>query len=160
MRSRSLSLLAAILFILADSSAGTRCGPRGASDGDVIYLCDVLRAPTRYDGQIVTVRGTFRAALEASELYCLGCTGLGAVYVSFDSDNYKSIQKALHPLPRKIGTADGVFTGRFSANGRYGHMGAYHFQITVTSVRDVRLVDHQGFPPATLTADSRAKVCQ
>jgi hypothetical protein len=160
MSSRSLFLLAAILFILADSSAGTRCETNKRSDGDIVYLCDVLRAPTKYDGQIVTVRATYRTALEAAELYCLGCTDLGGVWVSFDPDHDKPIGKALRPLGHKIGTVNGAFTGTFSACGRCGHQKAYHFQITVTSVRDVRLVDHLGFAPAALTADSRAKVCQ
>jgi hypothetical protein len=124
-------------------------------------FCNVLHNPQRYNGKVVTVSATYRQAEEASELYCLSCMDIGAVWVRFDpaDQNQKEIAKALRPLKRRWGTLNGVFTGIFSGEGRYGHLGSYRYEMVIQDVRDVTLVDHLGAAPQRLPPTSASRVC-
>jgi len=82
--------------------------------------------------------------------------------VRFDATEtgHNRVDHALRPLRGKWGTVNAEFTGTFHAWGDTAHMGAYESEMIVHSVNNVKLVDHLGLPPKTLTADSRTKVCQ
>jgi hypothetical protein len=157
------------LGLLALLAAGSSVLGRGAAQEGgkapneaAISLCKVLASPQQYAGKTVTVRATYRVAFEASELYCLSCSEGDRVWVEFDSaDGGDKAAKALRRLiPHDNGTVNGVFTGVFRPDDRYGHLGAYQHQLSVGSVSHLKLVDHLGSVPARLSSESRKKVCQ
>lgn len=132
----------------------------------ILHLCDVLRTPGFYNGQHVTIRATYRAAFENSQLYCLACLDQGGVWMEPWVDQYyeptKSVRK-LFKLERKghMGyTANGIFSGIFHGPGRYGHQGVGEFELEVEEVRDLKLVVRTGVVASFLPAEARKRVCQ
>ena len=124
-------------------------------------LCEILQEAEHYDGAKISVSATYRVAYEASTIYCLSCSESGEVWVEFDS--VKSGEKAGKTLDRLVhtrGTVNGVFIGIFHSGGRYGHLSAYRYELSVGAVRDLKLVDRLGVAPASLSQSSRAKVCK
>lgn len=154
MRRTRVALCLLPLLTLALSVRGT--------DGHQTPLCEILTSAEQYAGKSVTIRGTYRSAFEASELYCLSCDEGGRVWVEFDSANgsdkaAKALTRVLH---HRDGTVNGVFTGVFHANGAYGHLGAFRHELLVTSVSDLKVVDRLGLSRFSLSAETRKKVCQ
>jgi hypothetical protein len=129
-------------------------------------LCDVVRSPERFNGHEVTLYATYRLSFEAAELYCLSCFKEGRIWVSFDdsSEANKAGSQLTKVLHKKMGNVTGIFTGVFhSEKHTYGHMGLYHYEVTLHSVRNLKVVDsrdHLGLAPNALDPTARARVCQ
>lgn len=51
---------------------------------------------------------------------------------------------------QSLGTVSGTFTGIFHGRGRYGHLGDYPFQLTISRVQHPQTIDHAGLPPETV----------
>jgi hypothetical protein len=133
----------------------------GKNSGHPLSLCEVLSSPERYSSKTVAVRGTYRVGYEASELYCLSCSG-GLVWLEFDLADHadKAAKEVSRLMHHGNGTVNGVFTGVFHSGGSYGHLGAYRNKLSVESVSSLSLVDRLGLPPSKLSGESRNRVCQ
>lgn len=162
---RSVAILACLTCVVIGCRVRPERGVRTvaqAHGSEVVPLCSVLRSAEEYRDKWVSVRGTYRVGYEASELYCLSCSTGGHVWVEFDSvEGGRDAARAVNGLTHKgLGTVNGVFSGTFHANGSYGHLGAYRYELSVGSASDLKLVDRLGLPPSRLPAGSRARVCQ
>lgn len=135
-------------------------------ESEALHLCDVLRTPGLYNGRRITIKATYRAAFENSQLYCLACLDQGSVWMQAWVDQYgepsKSVRK-LFKLERKghMGfTANASFSGIFHGPGSYGHQSGSKFELDVEEVRDLKLVERTGRVASALPADARKRVCQ
>lgn len=65
------------------------------TENNIHDLCDVLASPDQFNGKLVSIRGTYRTAFEASELYSL-CSPVG-VWVDFDGGEkaWKRVDKMM-----------------------------------------------------------------
>lgn len=157
---RKASLGAALLVLIFLSQTSNMFGrsyvqiKNKAKRMSPLSLCEVLRSPDVYRDSQVMVSGTYRVAYESSELYCLSCSGK-RVWVDFNSESGKTIERLVHTR----GTLNGTFTGMFHVTGGYGHLAGYQYELLVTQVHNLKLVDRLGLPPETLHPASRAKVC-
>lgn len=116
--------------------------------GTQVDLCSVLQTPQQYDGRQMNIEGTYRVALEASEIYSPACPRAGSVWVDFPNDG--DANKAGRKIDRLIsshGTVTGMFTGIFHTGSHYGHEAAYLNKFSMISVRHLRVVDRLGLAP-------------
>ena len=150
-----LSAVLIVSVLVAAQSTRHNRNSQYPSENNIHDLCDVLASPDQFNGKLVSIRGTYRTAFEASELYCL-CSPVG-IWVDFDGGEkaWKRVDKL---MGRRYGTVNGVFTGVFR-RGTYGHMDAFGYSLSVSSVSDLELIDHLGLPPSTLNVETRSKVC-
>ena len=149
----SLFALCVALALVASDSGSTK--------QEDLTLCDIVASPDKYNGTEVTIRGTYRVAFEASQLYCLSCLKSGKVWVEFErSDAGSKAAADIRSRVLSLGTVNGIFTGVFQSGGAYGHLGSYNFQFTIQRAKHIQTIDHAGLPPETMDANSRSKVCQ
>jgi len=77
-RIRDSALLMLLLFSASNPASTNQPRPT---------VCDVLSSPGKYEGKEVTIRGIYRVAFEASQLYSLSCPDSGPVWVEFENSD-------------------------------------------------------------------------
>jgi hypothetical protein len=150
-------------FLICTAAYGSECGLAVDNNQSASkHFCDILSSPALYDGEKVVVEATYRSSFEETELYCLSCSKARGVWVAFEASDRgkKSASTVERLLRKKLGTVNGTFEGVFHSNGHYGSLGLWSFEITIDSVRNLKLIDREGRPPVTLSAESRSRVCQ
>jgi hypothetical protein len=152
-----LSLANALLFICQILPAVY------ASSGDSINrvsLCDLVHNPERYEGRSVEVSATYQVGFECTEMYCLGCTDLGRIWVKFESDSVSKKIKVKEKQSIPGCTFDVIFSGRFySAKKGYGHRGAYRYEFVVESVKKAKLIFDNTSDSSKWPIKAQKKVC-
>lgn len=129
--------------------------------GSTRTLCEILHAAERYNGEQISVPATYRVAYEASAIYCLSCSESGEVWVEFDTaKGGEKAGKAVDRLVRTREMVNGVFTGGFHSGGDMATCLRIDISYRWGAVRDLKVVDRLGLPPASLSQNSRAKVCK
>jgi hypothetical protein len=161
-----LKLAAFVLTLSALGLPQSFASPK--SDPPSSY-CDLAREYTKYDHQIVHVRGIYRRGGEIASFYDAGCIQSDPAWVDWSpklkqhsSPNLVSAMNALldaqgratvdaeiefdGPKPVKIppGTSPGLAKVMLSLNSRYGHMNQFRFRVVL-----VRLVGVEPVPTAT-----------
>jgi ankyrin repeat protein len=124
------------------TTAEFRC-QNGVNCGDRINrvpLCDLVHNPTLYEAKTVVISATYLVGFECSEIYCLGCTDSGKIWVVFEDES----------APKKIKTNeedrtfDVIFSGRFYADDPpYGHRGAYRYKFVVESIKKAKIIHNK-----------------
>jgi hypothetical protein len=132
----------------------------GSAKQSHLSICDLVASPEKYAGKEATIRGTYRVAFEASQLYCLSCLESGKVWAEFDdSDAGSKAAAAIKNRVHSLGTVNGTFSGILQGGGRYGHMGDYGFQFTIREATHLDIVDRAGLPPESMARNSLQRVC-
>jgi hypothetical protein len=150
-----------IAFIFAFSSApqqNEKLKPNKNSEMDAITVayCDLVRRPELYDQKVIRVKAIYRYGYEWSELYCGDCLKGHQTWVGFD-ESFETRTDA--DVARKLGdngfkgrTVSVVMIGTFhSSGGGYGHMGAYRFQLLVSSVEQAKIILNDSPLPSAIT---------
>ena len=131
----------------------------------VLHLCEVLKETQQYDGKQITVKATYRNAVETSQLYCLACIDRGSVWMrellprdGEISPGVRKLNELLHEGGPGV-TVNAVFTGIFRGPGQYGYLGASTYQIDVQEVREVELIYRGPLAPERLPEEIKKKIC-
>lgn len=97
-----------------------------------VSFCGLLQNPQVFDGKVIRIRAIYRYGFEISSLESPECcpTARKKTALEFGELDSRS-KKELRKAKRDMGLALGVFVGRFSADGPFGHMGLpYHIAIS------------------------------
>lgn len=110
-------------------------------------ICELMKTPSAFDGEEVSIRATYRVAYETSELYDTACSGDHGIWVKFaDSEEGNRASHKIDRLIRTRGTVTGQFIGTFH-KGTFGHMAAYDTELVVHSASDLKRIDRLGLAP-------------
>jgi hypothetical protein len=153
-----IALISILLFTFQTPLAvSTNC----SDSNNRVSLCDLVRDPERYEGKPVVVSATFQLGYESEEIYCLGCTNWGRIWVEFGNetaaDKIRVDESQLIP-----GCAfDVIFSGSFYATGkRYGHLNSFRYKFVVESVKRAKLIlNNANFEPSEWPTKAQKKVC-
>ena len=153
-------LAAFIGFIFAFSSTpqqneSSKPNPTAEIEAATVAYCDLIRSPELYDQKTIRVKAIYRYGNEWSELYCGDCVKDHQTWVDFD-DSFETHTEA--NVAKKLGdngfrgrTVSVVMIGTFhSSGGGYGHMGAYRFQLLVSSVEQAEIILNDSPMPAAI----------
>lgn len=113
--------------------------PQGSAPQDRIALCDLLGSPEKYNGKVVTVRGTYITEFERSEIHCLDCLPLKG-WLEFSEHMDKASEKSWKRIPKEGGIVNLTVQGVFESGSSYGHLNGYQFQLTAQKISDVVVV--------------------
>jgi hypothetical protein len=102
-----------------------------------ISFCELLRHPEKYNGQLVKVRATWVYGFEWSYLHCLDCDGRVWLNTSeLDEQSEKTVKHA----PKYAGIVNIDVEGVFQADGSFGHLGGYKYQLTAHTVANPAVI--------------------
>jgi hypothetical protein len=102
-----------------------------------VSVCDLVYMPKLYEGKLVEVSATYLVSEESSEMYCVGCTDLGKIWVEFENESASKKVENEDIIP----TFNVIFIGRFYASEKqYGHRGRYRFKFVAESTKKAKLI--------------------
>jgi hypothetical protein len=107
-----------------------------------VKVCDLLRNPKQYDGQVVRVRATLRYGFEWNDLYCLDCLDKGRAWLnpSGENENFDDLEKAWKRMPKGAGIVNITVVGVFHFGATYGHLNGYRYEIVPREIRDIAVI--------------------
>jgi hypothetical protein len=117
----------------------------GAHAESPIQFCDLLRNPSRYNGQRVRVRVTHRYVFEVSELFCLECSDKGRVWLDTTNIDDEASERAFRKMPA-AGIVNLTIEGVFMAEGHFGHTG-WPYQLKAEKIEGVKVLLNGRKPP-------------
>ena len=111
--------------------------PHSSAPQDRIAVCDLLRNSDKFNGKVVTVRGTWRYGYEWSQLYCLDCLDKGRVWLESSDEMDDASAKLLKHIPKGSRIVNLTVQGIFMTGSSYGHMNGYRHQLLMRKVSDL-----------------------
>jgi hypothetical protein len=151
-----LAMVCAVAFVIAGCAHEPQLSdingpPSYAStiaNAPAVELCDLIRSPDRYDGQVVRTQAVYFRNMENQRLEDPACNTENAFvwvefepsYVYTDKSLEKRLQETLCPsVPCPIGRARVTMVGRFEGpqHGPFGHLDDYRFRFSVIRLEAV-----------------------
>jgi hypothetical protein len=122
-------------------------------------LCDLLRNPDKYVGQLVRVRATLRYGFEWEQFYCLDCLDRGKAWLTMPSDMDNKSDKVFKKMPKGAGIVNVTVVGIFHFGGSYGHLNGYRYELIAQQIRDVAVIQKGMRPIAEEAKAERQWAC-
>jgi hypothetical protein len=106
----------------------------------MIQYCDLIRDSSRYENQIIRVKGIYSVSMENSSLDDPSCGGQNA-FTWVVSEPYSSFEAALSAAKVwRDDRAEVVLLGKFygPTHEGYGHLNGYRYKLSVMKVEEMK----------------------